>query len=162
MANVKLDLATLLHSGCGLIVGLVAADGTPVSTRGWGLRLAEDERSARVLVGAGELAVAHPDPQAALGSSIAVTGAHIRSLRSAQLKGTLTLVEAVGPADLERMARYRDQYFAAVAEVDDTRNAPMERFVPDEVVACEFDVHEAFDQTPGPGAGASVDVGGRR
>ena len=40
--------------------------------------------------------------------------------------------------------------------VDSMARYLMERLVPTEFVACEFDIVEVYDQTPGPNAGAPV------
>jgi hypothetical protein len=146
----------LLESGCGLIMGLVTAGGRPLAARGWGLTLAGQGQRGRILVGARDLeALGHGWPSA-VGTWTAVTGADVLTLSSAQLKGPITAIEPVGEADRVRSARYCDAFFDAVAEVDSIPRHMMERLVPDDLVACEFEVVEAYDQTPGPGAGSRL------
>jgi hypothetical protein len=146
----------LLESGCGLVVGLVAPDGRPVATRGWGLDLAEGCERARVLLGAASFEAVGYGPAGCVGRWVAATGSNVLSLASAQLKGPIAAVDPASPADHERMARYCHAFFDDVAVVDAIPRRLMERLVPTEIVVCTFEVVEAFDQTPGPGAGARL------
>jgi hypothetical protein len=134
---------TLFESGSAHIVGLVKDDGTPFATRGWGIRVAADGSRATVLLAASEV----------LGSAIAVTCTHVRTLRSAQIKGTIESVRPTDDADRAVLERFCDEFFTDVLAVDLISRAMMERLVPDELVACTFTIVEAYDQTPGPGAG---------
>jgi hypothetical protein len=146
----------LLESGCGLIVGLVTADGRPLAARGWGLALAEGSQRGRVLVGARDLETLGHGWEATIGTWTAVTGANVLTLHSVQLKGPITGIEPADEADLERSTRYCDDFFHDVAVVDSIPRVFMERLVPAELVACDFEVVEAYDQTPGPGAGSQL------
>ena len=146
----------LLESGCALVVGLVTAEGHPLAARGWGLRLADGGARARVLVNPVDLErLGHGRAQVP-GTWIAVTGANVRTLSSAQLKGPVTAIDAVTDDDRDVCARYCEAYFDDVEVVDSIPRSLMERLVPDELVALRFDVVEAYDQTPGPGAGARL------
>jgi hypothetical protein len=49
-----------------------------------------------------------------------------------------------------------DGFFGDIRATDGTSATLLERFVPSGVVACTIEVHERFDQTPGPGAGGRV------
>jgi hypothetical protein len=146
------DEIELLESGCSLTVGLVMAGGQPRAGRGWGLSIAADRRHVRLLVNAADIdGLGH-----ALGApigKIAVNGADVLTLRSVQLKGPVLDVGPADETDLARMATHCDGFFDAVAVVDSIPRYLMERLVPAEVVACTFEITEAFDQTPGPGAG---------
>jgi hypothetical protein len=150
----------LLESGCALIVGLVTADGNPLAGRGWGLTLHDGGTRGRILVNPLDLArLGHGWPQA-VGSWIAVTGANVLSLSSAQVKGPITALEPADDGDWGTCARFCDRFFDDVEIVDSIPRWMMERLVPGELVAVEFEVVEAYDQTPGPGAGAQL-RGGR-
>lgn len=151
------EAVELLEHGSALIVGLVKPDGTPLATRGWGLRISADGRTARVLVATRDLTLAEVPGRP--GSHLTVTGASVATLRSAQIKGPLTAVSQTIQDDAECLLEYCGRLFADVSEVDGIPAYLVERLVPDEVLACEFDVEEVFDQTPGPDAGAPVTTG---
>jgi hypothetical protein len=147
------DVVELLESGCALVVGFVTLDGAPYATRGWGLTLLEEARTARLLVGTADLAALGHRQGGLLGTMIATTGANVLTLRSAQLKGPIIAVESAGHDDHRRMSRYCDAFFSDVALVDDIPRRLMERLVPEEVSVCTFTITEWYDQTPGPNAG---------
>ena len=75
----------------------------------------------------------------------------MRTLQSAQLKGTVVLVEPATAADLERVAMHTDAFFQAVLEIDGFPLSLLRRLLPHELVAFEMVVNETFDQSPGPG-----------
>jgi hypothetical protein len=133
----------LFESGSAHIVGLVREDGTPFATRGWGIRLAPDGSRATVLLGAGEVR----------GTFIAVTCTSVATLQGAQIKGPIESVRPANDADRAVLEQFCEEFFADVLAVDLISQAMMERLVPDELVACTFAIVEAYDQTPGPGAG---------
>ena len=133
----------LFESGSAHIVGFVTDDGVPFAARGWGIRIAADGSRATILVAATEVR----------GSAIAVTCTSVTTLRSAQIKGTIESVRPMDDADRAVLDRFCDEFFTDVLAVDLISRTMMERLVPDELVACTFTIVEAYDQTPGPGAG---------
>ena len=146
-----------LESGCGLIVGTVAADGAPYAGRGWGLDVLDVGPPAhlRLLLDRDdEETIAH----VVAGAAIAVTATNIRTLRSIQLKGRAIAPEVLTPEDEARGHAYIDEFFADVEAVDGVPRERFEHFVPSGFVVCTFEAHEHFDQTPGPGAGARVEA----
>ncbi len=148
------ELVAFLESGCSTIVGLVTATGEPFATRGWGTEVLPGERArVRVLVGAGALAALGHAPGDEGGFAIAVTGASVLTLRSVQLKGTARAVEQPDEDDLARSRRFCDDFFADVEATDGVPRRLMDRLVPADLLVCEVDVDELYDQTPGPGAG---------
>jgi hypothetical protein len=154
------ELVAFLESGCSTIVGLVTGSGEPFATRGWGIRVLPGEpEQLRLLVGAGPMAAAGRTPGDGTTFAIAVTGADVRTLRSVQLKGTAHDLEPVTDADLACSARYCAEFFADVEDADDVSPALMQRLVPADLLACTVEVAEAYDQTPGPGAGAALAAG---
>jgi hypothetical protein len=153
------ETRAFLESGCGLIVGTVAADGAPHAARGWGMDVLDVGPPVRLrllLDADDERCIAHVVD----GGAIAVTATHITTLRSIQLKGRALGPEVLTPADVERADRYVEAFFAAVHAADSVPWERFERFMPDGYVVCTFEAHERYDQTPGPGAGARVEVGG--
>jgi hypothetical protein len=150
------DWKALFAAGSAHIVGLVTAAGAPFVSRGWGITFSPDGSHGTVLLGATEVeALGYPagDPR---GSMIAMTCTHVRSLRSAQIKGPIESVRPGDAPDRAVLDRYCDQFFDAVLEVDMISRTLMERLVPDEIVACTFAIVEAYEQTPGPGAGRTL------
>jgi hypothetical protein len=151
------DLIAFLESGCSTIVGLLTPTGEPFATRAWGTAVVDPERpTLRLLLGAA--ALASVGRHAGDGSSfpLAVTGADVQTLRSLQLKGTAHSIEMVTDEDRVRSARFCDEFFGAVAQVDGIRRQLMARLAPIDLLACTFDADEMYDQTPGPGAGAPL------
>lgn len=149
---VDVEWVDLFEGGSAHIVGLLRADGTPCATRGWGIRIS-DGTEARLLLGATEVAALGYPGDDLTGSTIALTCSDIATLRSAQVKGPVRSVEPPTAEDLRVKQRYCDGYFDAVLRVDLISRALMERMEPDDVVACTFTIEEAYEQTPGPGAG---------
>lgn len=147
----------LLHTGCALLVGVGMSDGTPYAARAWGLDLLDDASRGRLLVDADDaslLALLTP------GAPIAVTGADVATLTSAQVKGRVLGVEPAAPTDPDRVQRYVEDFVDAIMRTEGTPRHLVERLVPVEVVVCTFVVEEEFDQTPGPTAGEAL--GGAR
>ena len=149
------EITAFLESGCALIVGTVAPDGEPHAGRGWGLDATSggDEPHLRLLLDADDITMLE---HAATGGAIAITAASVRTLRSVQLKGRTLGLEVASPEDVERAGRYIDALFTDIQETDGTDAAVTARLVPVGFVACTVEVHDRFDQTPGPGAGARV------
>ncbi|HET7652086.1 MAG TPA: pyridoxamine 5'-phosphate oxidase family protein [Acidimicrobiales bacterium] len=151
-----LDEATRVfrNGSRALIVAAVTPDGAPHATRGWGISLDMDERTARLLLPADDDVVI-----AALGARdarIAVTAGDIDTLHSTQIKGRALHIERATETDELTAAEYVDGFAAAVERVDGTPRTLIERLVPTAFVACTITIDDVFDQTPGPGAGASV------
>jgi hypothetical protein len=151
------ELISFLEGGLGFIVATVSPDGEPHATRAWGITVesAADGRVRLLLDAHDAPALASLTPE----SKIAVTGAHVPTLRSVQLKGRAERLEPATAADDERAARHIDQFFGDIQETDGTPRELPERLVPSAYVACTARVEELFDQTPGPGAGAPIGPG---
>jgi hypothetical protein len=143
-----------LEAGCALIVATVSSAGEPIATRGWGLDVVDAE--------AGRLRVILPAKDApALANledsrRISITAADVPTLHSMQLKGRQVGSSEATDADHERVDRYCDAFFAEIARSDGTPRSLTERLRPEEFVVYEIVVDEYYDQTPGPGAGASL------
>ncbi|MCB1016579.1 MAG: pyridoxamine 5'-phosphate oxidase family protein [Acidimicrobiales bacterium] len=147
----------LAERGCALVVGTVGRDGSPHAGRGWGLTLSPASPSpVRLLLDAGD-EVTLANLRHARGGRIAVTGADVETLRSFQLKGRVVAIEDATDDDLEKLGRYCDDFFTDIEVTDGTPRHLTERLRPATCVACTIEVDEAFDQTPGPGAGSRVD-----
>ena len=147
------DDRRFLESGCALIVGTVAADGTPHASRGWGLDVLDDRGVRLVLDGDDAQTIANADATGA----IAITAADVRTLHSVQLKGSVRAIQQGGEAEVARALRYADAFFGDIHDTDGTAYHVLERLVPSRYVVCECQVDDWFDQTPGPGAGGPVE-----
>ncbi|MDQ1481805.1 MAG: hypothetical protein QOI44_2666 [Actinomycetota bacterium] len=151
------ETAAFLESGCALIVGTADIGTEPHATRGWGVTvLSRDPGEVRLLIDAN-------DPVAITNLStngkISVTGADVPSLASVQFKGTVSAIEAATDEDRARAARYADAFFGDIGNVDGTPRKLVDRLLADDFVACIVRIVELYDQTPGPGAGASMSKG---
>jgi hypothetical protein len=150
------DVIDLLESGCAMLVGLVTASNKPFATRGWGLEVLDGGTRARVLVGSQDLDRLGYSNGGANSSMIAVTGCSVLTLRSTQIKGPIGTIGPADDDDMQRSLRYCNAFFDDVAVVDSIPRYLMERLIPPTLLACEFDIVEVYDQTPGPNAGAPV------
>jgi hypothetical protein len=151
--EVSAEVRELMEGGCGLIVGLVTAEGRPFATRGSGFDLSADGRHGRLVMDAHVIAPLALPRHVDLDLPVAITGAEIQTLASVQVKGTLRRIEDPTPADHARSDRYTDEFIAAVAISDGLDPKLMERWRPADVVVALVDIDELFDQTPGPVAG---------
>jgi hypothetical protein len=146
------EVAAQLESPCSLLVGSVSPDGVPDATRGWGVQVLGPSRVRVLLAGNAERTLANVDG----GGPMALTTTNFRTLVSWQLKGHAAAVEAATPADRIRF----DEFCAGCVRIlHDLEGAPEEliaRMIPAGIVACELEVEQVFDQTPGPQAGARV------
>ena len=75
-----------------------------------------------------------------------------------QVKGTIDAVADVTPDELKRARRHTSAFFDVIVELDQISREALERMVPVDFVALVLTVTEAYDQTPGPGAGARMSV----
>jgi hypothetical protein len=136
------------------IVGAAGPDGAPYAGRAWGLAQPEPDRPVlRVILDADDVPflVGRPDRNV-----LALTVTHVRTLESVQFKGLATPGGPITEDDLQLVEAYCQAYFDAVMEVDELPRALMERLVPHAFAAVLLEVHDIFDQTPGPAAGGAV------
>lgn len=143
-----------------LIVGVTDEHGTPYATRAWGLRVVEqaapgDEHLAviSVLLAADDRTAVSG---AAPGRGVAVTAADVLTLRSAQLKGRSTGVDDADDDDLALSASHFAGFAADVTKADGQPLELLSRLLPHRFARCTVVVDEAYDQTPGPGAGEEL------
>lgn len=89
---------------------------------------------------------------------IAVTFGRPSDHRSLQLKGDEVRLEAIAADDAARMHAYVEDFVADMALFGATRRlaAGYINLVVEETLAISFTPRVAFDQTPGPGAGARL------
>lgn len=145
--------AALLEAGCPLIVSTVGSDGEPRAARGWGLVVEPGSRHGALFL------AAHDDvtlEHLRVTGRVAITAADVRTLRAVQLKGQALSVEPASAEDTATARRLTQSFVTAVVESDGTARHLLERLVPAAYVRCNLVFDEVYDQTPGPGAGASL------
>ena len=148
------ETVRLLEAGSALVAATVTRDGEPFAARGWGLTVVSPEAGeVRLLVAADDTAALE---HLRAGAPIAITGGDVRTLRSVQLKGAIAAVEAALPPDERKATQYREDFFRDVSESDGIPYDLLERLRPSGFVAVVAIVDDAYDQTPGPGAGAAM------
>jgi hypothetical protein len=74
------------------------------------------------------------------------------------MKGRVIGLEPPTEADLAAFRDHTDRFFAAVVISDGNPIEQLHRLLPAETMTVEVEVDEQFDQTPGPGAGATLRV----
>lgn len=150
------ETATFIEGGRALIIGTVDLDGTPCAARGWGIAVLPDDGPdlrVRVLLDASDRrALQALDARGAM----SVTSTDVRTLRSIQIKGDATPVGDATEEDVALAHTYCEAFFDAIQDADGIARSLLERLVPGAYVAYEVTVHDRFDQTPGPGAGAAI------
>lgn len=143
-------LSCLLDDGVGLLIGTSDGSGVPRAGRAWGVRM--DAKLLRVVIGADDsYLVANLDRRC-----VAVTGADVRRLRSAQLKGHVVAVEDPDEADLAVGDEHTAAFLTAIRETDGTEYELTSRLLPRRMLTVVIEVDEGFDQTPGPTAGTPI------
>jgi hypothetical protein len=149
------ELANFLECPGSLILATVDADGRPDAARAWGLEVLPDRAHVRIQLGADSvLALAN----IAARRSVAVTVTEMFTLRSAQVKGVPGPPAALRGSAMVHGEQHRAQFLANVVEVEQIPDEIPRRLVPPAFVAVDMTVEEVYDQTPGPGAGAPLEI----
>ncbi len=147
------ELETILEAGAGLVVGTVSAEGVPRADRAWAASVVDaGNRRIRFVMSADSDAVVDNLQS----GSVSLTGAHVRTYQSVQLKGRPVVVEAPTASDVELARLQSEAFFTAVHHIDGNPMELLRRMLPHEMVAVEMIVEESFDQTPGPTAGTAL------
>lgn len=142
-----------LESGCALIVATVSSVGEPFATRGWGLFVLDDSGRVRILLDEADTTALRDLDDS---GRVAITAAHVPTLHSVQMKGRFLHTEPADDRDHQKVVQYCDSFFTDIENTDGQPRRLLERLVPESFVACELVIDEFYDQTPGPGAGASL------
>lgn len=141
-------------------VSIVAASrdhaNVPSLTRAIGCRVADDRRTVTVFVDATQAGALLADVLAA--GVIAVVFSQPSTHRTFQLKGVDAARVPVSDADRECIARYADMMVEEILQIGQPEafTRAMLAGTPTGVVAIAFTPCAAFDQTPGPRAGARL------
>ena len=143
-------LSCLLDDGVGLLIGTSDERHVPRAGRAWGVRMVD--QLLRAVISADD-----PNLVANLDQGrVAVTGADVRQLRSAQLKGRVVAVEEPDETDLATADEHTAAFLTAIMETDGTEYELTSRLLPRRMLTVVVDVEEGFDQTPGPTAGERI------
>lgn len=145
--------AHILRNVGTILVGTRDANLTPEITRGWGPTILPDGHTIDVCVSISAGAKTLEN----LGNfdEIAVTFHHTATYQTVQLKGRFLESGGLTSGDWEAFERQKNIFL----EQTKTHGVPLNivsRLFTTDLVRIRFVVHEAFEQTPGPGAGAKL------
>jgi hypothetical protein len=148
--------AFIQQPGISITAASRAVGNRPVLGRALGCRVAPERSRVAVFVSGDQ----NPALVSALRESraIAVVFSQPSTHRTIQLKGTDARVEAAGPRDREGARRWTEGFVAELAGMGYTASL-VETFLwcdPEGLVSVSFTPCAAFQQTPGPGAGAPL------
>jgi general stress protein 26 len=149
MYQIAPALKEFLESGVAIQVGTAGADGKPHAVTGWGARINEDG-TVSIFIEAKR--ASRPLANLATNPKVAVIFGDPISYRSIQLKGQWRSTAPPSEEDQAWVVRHRDLFASSTALVGDNPNSIRNLWM-DEVMRIDFDVQQAFDQTPGPEAG---------
>lgn len=145
----------LLRSGVGVSIASRSHDHLPNLMRAIGHRL-EPSGEITVFVSRADAAGVLDDLRA--NGAIAVVFSQPTTNRTLQMKGALVTIAAASDADLRAALSCREATAAELQAVgfgsDFARH--LLDFLPEDLVAVRFAPEAAFDQTPGPKAGAQL------
>lgn len=148
--------ALVLLPGISITAASCGAGNRPVLGRALGCRVAPDRSCVAVLIPADQnpvLVDALRDSRA-----IAVVFSQLSTHRTIQLKGVDAAIEAASADDHESALRWTQGFVAELAAMGyaESMAAAFLWCDPQELVAVSFTPCAAFQQTPGPGAGAPL------
>ena len=146
-------LKTHIESVGTILVGTRDADLRPEITRGWGAHIHPDCHTIDLCVSlaAGAKTLANLRDH----EEVAVTFHHMNTYKTAQLKGRFLESGGLTPEDWERVQHHRNA-FLAQAKLNGVPLDIAARLFTDDLVRIRFSVQQAFEQTPGPGAGGKL------
>ena len=153
------DLNAFEEAGASVNVGLVDDDGRPLAARGFGLAVVEPEPlQVELLVPVVTLeavgrTIASPP------FAIAVTVSAIALFRSTQLKGTVRELRPPTDGQVNHARQQVTTLFEALHRITGEDLSILPSVMPESLLVATIAVAEAYDQTPGPGAGRTVGAG---
>lgn len=148
--------AAFVTSGIAIDIAARDADLTPRFGVGCGCRV--DTAAGRVTVFTHRQQSRHVLAALARIPAIAVTFGRPSDHRSLQLKGLDARIESLAPGDVARMEAYVEAFAADMARFGAPRVLAVGyiNLEPEACVAISFAPRAAFDQSPGPAAGAAL------
>jgi hypothetical protein len=154
---VRLDegLAAFIQGGVSIVAAARASGNRPTIARASGCRVSPD--------GSVRLFVARSQAEdflrgVAESRAIAAVFSEPRTHRTYQLKGSDAALAPLAPGDAALIEEYVDAFSTQLARLGYARDAILAvvRSDPADFVAVSFTPSQAFDQTPGPKAGAAL------
>lgn len=149
-------LAMFVQQAVSIVVASRDAANVPSLTRGIGCRVAADRRTVTVFVAAAQAGALLADLLAS--GVIAVVFSQPSTHRTFQLKGVDAVRVAMTDVDRGSVARYADMMVGELQGLgfSEAFTRAMVAGAPTDIVAIAFTPSSAFDQTPGPRAGAKL------
>lgn len=154
------ELIAMVRGGVSTIVSSCDAALRPSIMRAVGSTITDDGRGVTVYLARRQSRQLLQDIAAS--GRVAVVFSHPSTNRALQLKSDQASSRNAGAADQPILARYLAAMEAEIAQVGfapELTRAMLAHDL-DDLVAIEFEPTEAFDQTPGPRAGASLGAAG--
>lgn len=148
--------AALMRRRVSIIAATRDAAHRPHLMRALGCRLAPDRRELTLFLSTGACAELLDDLRE--NGRIAVVFSEPSTDRSLQLKGEDACIEPPAPGDAALVAHYVECFADEIASLgfDRVLVKTMFRHEPHELVTVRFVPSEAYEQTPGPQAGARI------
>ena len=146
-------IVELLQTGVSVVVGTRDGSLMPECTRAWGIRVEADHTSVTIFLA--EIFAGLTVENLRENGMVAVSCARPTDHIACQLKGRVRTIRSADSQDRDASRRWHRQFQEELAAI----GAPRElsgAWIVEPTVAIEIKVTEAFDQTPGPGAGRSV------
>jgi hypothetical protein len=155
LAELSDDIVSFIESGLSIVVGVVGSGGRALTGRALAARVIGDATIRLIYAEEGNAAIT---ATAQAGGPIAVTLSAPLSHRTLQIKGFSCRPEELLPED-ETSARQQTDAFSAILGSVGHSPAFVDAFSDYRSAALwvlSFPAQEAFEQTPGPGAGRSL------
>ena len=146
------ELKAFLQGGVASQLGTASADGRPNAVNAWGPRVNED---GSMTIFIDTIRAAKPLANLATNPRVAVVFADPVSYRSIQLKGGWRGCSRPSAEEERWVGRHREILAAALALIGDDP-ASRGNTSWEELTRVDFEVEQAFDQTPGPQAGRQL------
>lgn len=152
MISDPLPLAQLLETGVAIMVATRDARLRAHVTRGWGGYL--DAETGQLVLALSDYPGSEVVADLGANGLIAVNLARPLNYQSMQLKGTVDSIGECSAAELARVDAHLGRFVEEAAAVGSPRI--IARIAGSEFVRVRVSVDRAFEQTPGPGAGAEL------
>jgi hypothetical protein len=149
------ELVTFIESGVSIVVGVVGPAGRALGGRALAARVMQDATIRVIYPEEGNAAIA---ASAQSGGPIAVTFSAPLSHRTLQIKGLSSRTENLEPEDLASVRQQGDAFAAILVAVGHSPAfvQAFSDYLSSALLVLSFPAEEAFEQTPGPGAGRSL------
>lgn len=153
MYRIDEQLKEFIESGVAAIMGTADAEGRPEVIYVWGPRVSNDGQALSVFLE--EARSLETLKNAGANRRVAVTFADPVTYRSIQLKGTFAGTGVPNADDEAWVLRHREAFTISTALVGD-RQPGRRNYWMNGILRIDMKVECAFDQTPGPNAGAPL------